>query len=40
VRSDLAVAGTSLEISILGQRVPAVVSPGPFYDPGNERLRM
>ena len=39
VRSDLAAAGTRLEIGILGERVPAVVAPGSLYDPDNARLR-
>ncbi len=40
VRSDLAVAGTRLEIGILGKRCAATVSTAPLYDPGNARLRM
>ena len=39
VRSDLAVAGTSLELEILGERRRAVIAPEPLYDPHNARLR-
>ncbi|MEH6632029.1 MAG: FAD-dependent oxidoreductase [Halopseudomonas aestusnigri] len=39
VRTDLAVEGTKLEVSILGQRYPAVVSKEPLYDPKNLKLR-
>ena len=39
VRSDLAVAGTALEIEILGERRPAVVAREPPYDPQNLRPR-
>jgi dimethylglycine dehydrogenase len=39
VRSDLAVAGTRLEVEILGTRRSAVVGVEPLYDPQNQRLR-
>jgi dimethylglycine dehydrogenase len=40
LRTDLAVAGTELEVDIFGDRRPAVVQPdGPLWDPGNDRLR-
>jgi dimethylglycine dehydrogenase len=39
VRCDLAVAGTELEVEILGERRPAVVGREPLYDPQNLRLR-
>ncbi len=39
VTPDLAVAGTELEIALLGERLKAVVSEDPAYDPNNERLR-
>ncbi len=39
VRSDLAVAGTELEVEILGNRRRAVVAREPLYDPNNLRLR-
>jgi dimethylglycine dehydrogenase len=39
VRADLAVAGTRLELEILGERRNAVIAAEPLYDPGNERLR-
>ncbi|MDE2137128.1 MAG: GcvT family protein [Gammaproteobacteria bacterium] len=39
VRSDLAAAGTELEIEILGERRRAVVGHEPLYDPDNLRLR-
>jgi dimethylglycine dehydrogenase len=40
LRTDLAVAGTELEVDIFGDRRPAVVQPdGPLRDPGNDRLR-
>jgi dimethylglycine dehydrogenase len=39
VRSDLAVAGTELEVEILGTRRRAVVGTEPLYDPQNLRLR-
>jgi len=39
VRCDLAVAGTELEVEILGERRPAVVAREPLYDPQNLRLR-
>ena len=39
VRTDLAVEGTELEVSILGERYPAVVSNEPLYDPKNRKLR-
>ena len=39
VRADLAVAGTALEVEILGERRPAVVAREPPYDPQNLRPR-
>jgi dimethylglycine dehydrogenase len=39
VRADLAVAGTALEVGILGERRPATVAAEPLYDPQNQRLR-
>jgi dimethylglycine dehydrogenase len=40
VRADCAAPGTALEISIYGERRPAVVQPDrPLWDPENERLR-
>ena len=39
VRTDLATAGTALEVEILGIRRPAVVGREPLYDPENLRLR-
>jgi dimethylglycine dehydrogenase len=39
VRTDLAVAGTELEVEILGERRRAVVGREPLYDPDNARLR-
>jgi len=39
VRTDLAELGVALEIDILGQRRPAVVTSEPIYDPSNERLK-
>ena len=39
VRTDLAVAGTELEIEILGERKRAVVGREPLYDPENALLR-
>jgi dimethylglycine dehydrogenase len=39
VRTDLAVAGTELEVEILGARRRAVVAREPLYDPENLRLR-
>ena len=39
VRTDLAVAGTELEVEILGTRRRAVVGSEPLYDPQNLRLR-
>ncbi len=39
VRTDLAVAGTNLEIDILGERCPATVGQEPLYDHNNSRLR-
>jgi dimethylglycine dehydrogenase len=40
LRSDLAEAGTEIEVDIYGQRCGAVVQPdGPLWDPQNERLR-
>ena len=39
VRTDLAEPGVALEIDILGQRRPAVVTSEPIYDPTNERLK-
>ncbi len=39
VRSDLAVAGTSLSVEILGERRRAVVATESLYDPENLRLR-
>jgi 4-methylaminobutanoate oxidase (formaldehyde-forming) len=31
--------GAGFEIDVAGSRVPATLSPTPFYDPGNDRLR-
>jgi len=39
VRADLAVAGTELQVEILGERRRAVVAVEPLYDPQNLRLR-
>jgi dimethylglycine dehydrogenase len=39
VRTDLAVAGTELEVEILGVRRRAVVGREPLYDPENALLR-
>ena len=39
VRTDLATAGTALEVEILGTRRRAVVAREPLYDPENQRLR-
>jgi dimethylglycine dehydrogenase len=39
VRSDLATAGTELEVEILGERCRALVAREPLYDPDNLRLR-
>jgi dimethylglycine dehydrogenase len=39
VRTDLSVAGTELEVEILGERRRAVVAIEPLYDPANVRLR-
>ncbi|MEM1073790.1 MAG: FAD-dependent oxidoreductase [Pseudomonadota bacterium] len=40
VRTDLAVAGTELEVEIFGQKCTAKVQPDqPLWDPENERLR-
>ena len=39
VQSDLAAAGTELEVEILGTRRRAVVGTEPLYDPENLRLR-
>ncbi|MEM7463948.1 MAG: aminomethyltransferase family protein, partial [Pseudomonadota bacterium] len=40
VRTDLAVPGTSLEVEIFGNRVPAIVQADePLWDAANERLR-
>jgi len=39
LRTDLAVAGTELEVEILGARRRAVVGTEPLYDPQNLRLR-
>lgn len=39
VRTDLAVAGTELQVEILGVRRRAVVGREPLYDPENLRLR-
>jgi len=39
VRTDLAIAGTALEVEILGTRRRAVVAREPLYDPENLRLR-
>ncbi len=39
IRQDLAKEGTTLEVEIVGERVPAVVGREPLYDPENERLR-
>ncbi|MEK9978893.1 MAG: glycine cleavage T C-terminal barrel domain-containing protein, partial [Paracoccaceae bacterium] len=40
LRSDLAVAGTGLEVEIYGERVKAVVQEDqPLWDPENERLK-
>jgi dimethylglycine dehydrogenase len=39
VRTDLATAGTELEVEVLGERCRAVVAREPLYDPDNLRLR-
>jgi glycine cleavage system aminomethyltransferase T len=39
VRTDLAKPGMVLEVDILGQHRPAVVTLEPIYDPANERLK-
>ena len=40
VQSDLATAGTELEVEIFGKRVRAVVQEDqPLWDPQNRRLR-
>jgi dimethylglycine dehydrogenase len=40
VSSQLATPGTSLEVEIFGERLPATVQPdGPLWDPENARLR-
>ena len=40
VRSDLAKAGTELQVDIFGDKRSAIVQPeGPIWDPTNERLR-
>ncbi|MEX0970707.1 MAG: FAD-dependent oxidoreductase [Paracoccaceae bacterium] len=40
LRTDLATAGTEIEVDIYGQRCRAVVQPDqPLWDPSNERLR-
>ena len=40
IRSDLALAGTEIEIEIFGDRHKAIVQPeGSIWDPMNERLR-
>jgi dimethylglycine dehydrogenase len=39
VRTDLAAAGTRLEVGILGERREATVARAPLYDPENARLR-
>ncbi len=40
IRSDLAVAGTEIEVEIYGERCRAIVQPDePLWDPKNERLR-
>ena len=40
VQSDLATAGTELEVEIFGKRVRAVVQEDqPLWDPQNQRLR-
>ena len=39
VRADLAKAGTSMEVEVLGRRVGTRVEAEPLYDPGNARLR-
>jgi len=40
VRTDLAAAGTRLEVAVLGTRCPATVGASPLYDPTNARLRL
>ncbi|MGL4405025.1 MAG: glycine cleavage T C-terminal barrel domain-containing protein, partial [Notoacmeibacter sp.] len=40
LKTDLAVAGTALEVEIFGKRFAAIVQPdAPIFDPQNERLR-
>jgi len=39
MRQDLAEAGPAFEIEILGERRTATLTPTPFYDPDNTRLR-
>jgi dimethylglycine dehydrogenase len=35
----LAVEGTTLEVDVFGEHMPAVVAPDVLYDPKGERLR-
>ena len=39
IRSDLAAAGTELEVDVFGVRRQATVATEPLYDPGNDRLK-
>jgi len=39
VAPELAVAGTRLEVEVLGKRLPAEVVPMPLYDPENARMK-
>jgi len=39
VRPEYAAEGTQLEVSILGQRYPAIVATEPLYDPQNKKLQ-
>lgn len=38
IRADLCEAGTTVEIEIFGNRIPAIVAEEPLYDPTNEKL--
>ncbi len=39
IDAELSGEGTALELEVLGERIPAVVSREPLFDPKNERLR-
>jgi dimethylglycine dehydrogenase len=38
LRPEHAAVGTRLEVELLGERRPAIVSEQPLYDPASERL--